>query len=336
MFSTPSSPSIKPRRAAVWLVLAAAAWGLGTVISKRAVEEIPPLSLLVIQLTISVVALWIGRGLVGRGLFGRGLFGRASDPADRPADSAALDRLGLLNPGASYALSLVGLTGITASLSVLLWAIEPVLILAIAWWWLREPVTPRLVVLSATAVAGMALVVWSPGLGGQVVAILATVAGIACCAVYTVLARRRIGDVPSTLRIVLGQQAWALGFAALLLGASVLVDGVLGGTDAAGIGYSAMFTVTAPISVEAWASAVVSGVVYYALAYVFYLSGLRHVPASRAAAAFYLIPLFGVAGGVALLGDRLDPGQWLGAVVIVASVVAIARSGSTPKAAPAR
>jgi drug/metabolite transporter (DMT)-like permease len=42
---------------AVLLVLAAAAWGVGTVISKRAVAEIPPLTLLVVQLATSVAAL---------------------------------------------------------------------------------------------------------------------------------------------------------------------------------------------------------------------------------------------------------------------------------------
>lgn len=43
-----------------------------------------------------------------------------------------LSLLGVLNPGLAYALSIAGLAHVTASVSVLLWAIEPILILALA------------------------------------------------------------------------------------------------------------------------------------------------------------------------------------------------------------
>ena len=83
------------------------------------------------------------------------------------------------------------------------------------------------------------------------------------------------------------------------------------------------------------ASAVVSGVLYYAAAYWFYLSALRTVPASLAASAFYLIPVFGVAAGSLLLGDRLAPVQWLG-VGIVAVAVALIASGRVQARSPGR
>ena len=44
------------RRDAVALVLAAAAWGIGTIVSKRALDEFDPLGLLPVQLAASVVA----------------------------------------------------------------------------------------------------------------------------------------------------------------------------------------------------------------------------------------------------------------------------------------
>ena len=40
------------------LVLAAACWGAATVITKHVLTDIPPLTLLVLQLTVSVVFLW--------------------------------------------------------------------------------------------------------------------------------------------------------------------------------------------------------------------------------------------------------------------------------------
>ena len=296
------------RRNALFLALAAASWGLGTVISKRAVTEIPPLQLLVVQLGCSVVALSLGLMLERRRRPGR---------EARPVGCNArlLDRIGLLNPGASYALGLIGLTQISASLSVLLWAGEPLLILALAWRWLHEPVGNRLVALSGAGLVGMVLVLWSPGLTGQAAGIVVSLVGVACCAVYSVLTRRWLPDAPSTTRIVLGQQAWALGLALGLFAASVLA-GRSGATA----------TAATAISAQGWASAVVSGLLYYAIAYGFYLRALRRVRASVAAAAFYLIPVFGVGGGWALLGERLEPIQLVGAVIVVLGVGAIAAS----------
>jgi len=299
------------RRATLALVLAAASWGIGTVISKQAVGEISPFWLLLVQLAASVAVLGTGL-LVSTG-------GRPSSRLPSGSGGRALDRLGLLNPGAAYAMSLIGLSQITASLSVLLWAGEPLLILLLAWRWLREGITGRLLSLSLIAAGGMVLIVWTPGAGGQGFGIALTLAGVACCAVYSVLTRRLIGQAPSTLRVVLGQQVWALGLAVLLLLGSIVVSGTWAAPSA---------------SPGAWMSAVVSGLVYYAVAYGLYLSGLRHVPVSLAASAFYLIPVFGVAGGWAFLGERLEPAQWVGGAVVIACLAGIARSTQTPDPMP--
>ena len=71
------------------------------------------------------------------------------------------------------------------------------------------------------------------------------------------------------------------------------------------------------------ASAIGSGVLYHALAYWLYLTGLRRVPGSIAAASFFLIPIFGVAGRFLFLGERLEPSQWLGVAVVVGAIAVI-------------
>jgi drug/metabolite transporter (DMT)-like permease len=43
------------------------------------------------------------------------------------------------------------------------------------------------------------------------------------------------------------------------------------------------------------------------------------VPASIAATSFYLIPVFGVAGGILFLGEQLQAQQWAGAVLVLAA-----------------
>jgi probable blue pigment (indigoidine) exporter len=289
------------------LILAAAAWGLGTVISKRAVSEIPPLTLLAVQLGASVTALAVlmrWRGLPMR------------DPAAPPV----LARLGLLNPGLAYALSLLGLAQVTASMSVLLWTFEPVLILLLAGIVLGERLGRSGILLSITAAGGMILVVAQPGMGGSLPGIVLTLAGVGCCAVYTIVSRRWLPAVEATAPIVLAQQVWALGFALVVVAGAVTLAGIR--------------VLPETVSAAGWTSAIGSGVLYYGAAYWCYLAALRTMPASSAAAAFYLIPIFGLAGGFALLGERLTPLQWLGTVVVLVTVAALLRRGTASSIAP--
>lgn len=282
------------RRDLLFLTLAAASWGVGTVASKRAVEEIPPFTLLPVQLAASLVVLVVlirARGMPLRG------------------SPRVLARLGVLNPGLAYALGLAGLTWISASLSVVLWAIEPLLILLLAKVFLHEGITARFVGLSLAAAAGMALVVSEPVSGGQWPGIVLTLLGIVCCAIYTILARRYVAASDSTAQVVLAQQAHALVFALLVAIAIATVGGEWRPATVSAIGVL---------------SALGSGVLYYAAAYWFYLAALRSVPASIASTSFYAIPVFGVAAGFLLLGDRLGAVQWIGALIVAIAVVAIA------------
>ena len=204
------------RRDLLALTLAATCWGLGTVVSKAALDEVPPLTLLPIQLAASLAVLAVLMRRQGISFRSRG--------------SPLLGRLGLLNPGLAYALGLLGLATITASLSVLLWALEPLMILFLAAWFLQERITPTFVILSLVAVAGTVVIVYDPsGSSGQLIGVALTIAGIACCAAYSVITRRWIPDAKETSQVVLAQQGHAL---ALALGLVVVV-GLVGGADRA-------------------------------------------------------------------------------------------------------
>lgn len=277
------------------LVGAAASWGVGTVVTKQVIDDVAPLTLLPLQLVAScafLLAVTVAR----------------REPLTWTPPVRRLAALGVLNPGAAYALGLIGLTTITASMSVLLWALEPVVILLLAALVLREHVPAPLAASVAVAIAGVLIVVYQPGVSGDVTGITLTLVSIGCCAVYTVLTRRLMLD-DSSLSVVLAQQAAALVFALVL----VTVVGVAGGPgwELDGV----------PVAVLVGAAA--SGVLYYGLGFWFFLTGLRQVPASYAGSFLPLIPVFGVAAGY-LVGERLEPRQWLGAVVIVAATVALA------------
>ena len=171
------------------------------------------------------------------------------------------------------------------------------MILVLAAWFLGERITPTFVALSMVAVVGMIVVLYEPPSIGssQLIGVALTLAGIACCAAYTVITRRLIPDAKETSQVVLAQQAHAL---VLALGL-VVIAGLAGGA-----------IVPASLTLLGLASAIGSGVLYYAGAYWFYLGALRHVPASLAAVSFYLIPIAGLAASALLLGERLDLRGW--------------------------
>jgi len=302
MFNT-----LRGYRHALFLTGAAGCWGIATVLSKRAVEEISPLTLLPIQLCVSVVTLMIWTRVQGvRVVWSPGL--------------RRLAALGLLNPGISYTLSLLGLAHITASLSVLLWTVEPLLILLLARWLLRERVTRPLAFAMVTAFGGVLLIVVQSGTGGAALGAALTLAGVTACAAYTVICRKLLAE-DSTLIVVMAQQACALVFAVALFTAAQLAGTRLG---------------VAHISAWAWLSAVTSGVFYYAIAFWLYLTGLQHVPAAVAGIFINLIPIFGVTAGYLLLTERFTGRQWLGAGIVVVAVYAAILPPSRPDRNTAR
>ncbi|MFN8442809.1 MAG: DMT family transporter [Caldilineaceae bacterium] len=279
------------------LIAAAACWGVATVITKSILTSIPPITLLVMQLFVSVLLLWL-------------LVYLSNHVPEKHSHLLPLGLLGWLNPGISYTLSLIGMTTTTASVSTLLWATEPVLILVLAWLLLGEQLTPKLIAFSAIALGGVILIGGSTLLGptgGNVHGSSLILLGVLCCAFYTVLARR-FASYCSPLFAVALQQSFALGWALAIWPFELHVTG------------SEAFL---HLSTADWLRAGASGLLYYALAFWFYLSGLSRVSATVAGACINLIPVFGVSGAFLFLQERLTTSQWLGAGAILLAVFAI-------------
>lgn len=288
------------------LVAATACWGCGTVLSKQVLDRgVAPLTLLAIELTASTLLLLLATLLTGVRV--------TWSPA-----MVKLAVLGILNPGLAYALGLLGLVSITASMSVLLWATEPILIMLLAVLVLRERIAPATAVAVAAAMVGVLLVIYRPGASGDAIGVALTIAAVAACAVYAVLTRRLLLD-DSSLAVVLVQQVAALCFA-------VVVVGIVSAISTAELGL--------PEDPLTWALAATSGMVYYGFAFWFFVGGLRGVPASAAGSFLPLIPVFGIAAAY-VLGDRFIGRQWFGAalVILAAAGAAIAHL-SRPSADP--
>lgn len=292
-------------RHALLLVSATACWGCGTVLSKQVLDRgVAPLTLLAIELAASSLLLALGALVLRVRLrWSPNLLGLAL--------------LGVLNPGVAYALGLLGLVSISASMSVLLWATEPVLIMVLAVLLLRERIAGVTMVAVAIALAGVLLVLYRPGASGDVLGISLTVGAVSACAFYTVLTRWLLLD-DSSLEVVLVQQVAALTFAVVLAAATSTIRD-------SGPGL--------PGDLATWALAAASGMVYYGLAFWFFIGGLRGVPASVAGSVYPLIPVFGLAAGY-VLGDRFANRQWLGAALVVVATGAAAAYHLTREPGP--
>ena len=136
------------------LVAASACWGVGTVLSKLALDRgIAPITLLAVEMGASSTVLLLALLVTTR-------FRPQIEPT---VDLGRLVALGALNPALGYALALFGLVTVSASLAVLVWAIEPVIVILLAVPLLRERTEGRTVALVLVAVAGALLVLQGPG-----------------------------------------------------------------------------------------------------------------------------------------------------------------------------
>ena len=308
-YSSGTTPTIS-------LIGATALWAFATVISKKLLGTVPPITLLVVQLIPSVTLLWI-------------LAAAARIAPLRWQVTVPVALLGCLNPGMSYTLSLLGLTRTTASVATLLWAAEPAFIVGMAWLILRERLTAGRVAVTAVAACGVIMVsgvaaggsVATGDLGGDALIL----AGVLCCALYTVLARKITVAIDPLFTVTL-QQTVGLAWAVMLWPLEWHQQGST--------------PLSALTSTEILGAAV-SGAMYYGAAFWLYLKGLARVPASVAGGFLNLIPVFGIATAFAFLGERLTAAQWAGAGTIIFAVFFLlsmeaprASEGATPKQGP--
>jgi probable blue pigment (indigoidine) exporter len=277
-----------------YLIGAAVCWGLGTVLSKYALGGFEASVLLPFQLTCSVLLL--GVFLLATGASVRGI-----------QHVVKIAALGVLNPGIAYALGLIGLAQIDASLSVIIWATEPVLIVVIAFAFLHERLPLWSLLCLATAIAGVALIVGAPSAGEPLAGVALTFLAVVACALYSVLLRR-MNLTDGTLPVVFVQQASALSFAVVLLLATQIRS----------------LRAVVDASASRLISATLAGGLYYGVAFLLYVAGLRRTSAIRAGMFLTLIPVFGLFFSTLLLGERMNSGQFLGSAMVIGSMALLA------------
>jgi drug/metabolite transporter (DMT)-like permease len=288
----PLTPSLL--RGSLLMVGSAAAWGMGTVMSKHSLDLLPPLPLLALQLAASIAVLWLLTLL-------------RYPRAIRSWRDLRAGWTGILEPGLAYALGISGLALTSASSASLIFVTEPIFIIVISVLFLREKVRPvvwgtvALVIMGTLLVSGEDAGGGAQSIGGDMLLLLST----ASAALYVIFSRRSVETMPP-LPLAALQQSAGLGVALALL-----VVG-FGGTG----GFSPV-----NVSAETWGWAMLTGVVQYALAFFLYLSALRDIPASQAALFLTLIPVFGIGGAAVFLGETMSAMQFGGAGLIIGALL---------------
>ncbi|QND54600.1 DMT family transporter (plasmid) [Phyllobacterium sp. 628] len=285
-------------------ILAALCWGTATVMSKSALADVPPVSLLVLQLAGSVVVLW----LVVR-------VQRVSSGSWQ--EIARYAWLGVLEPGLAYLFGLIGLTDMKAGAATLIQSSEAIMIVVVSVVILRVVPTGRFLILSVVALAGLiiALGLLNSGeaAGNGILGITLMFLATAVAAIYVVLSSR-IALKTSPIVIVAWQQTVALVFALILLPAEWLLSP--GG-------------IAMPQSAKIWTLVLVSGIIQYALGFSLYMRALGCISANIAGSFLNLTPVFGLGIAFVFLDEVMTPVQLVGTAVTIIAVMAISLSGQT-------
>lgn len=280
-------------------LLSSLSWGFGISAVKQALGYLPPAHLLVLQLMFSSAVLCI-----------LALIDRVRWPRGRQAMIGGAT--GILEFGLGYGVGTVGLYLTTASNTALISTSEPFFVLLLAWIILREPMSARMAACAVAAAAGLVLVVIPDVgharltlLGGDILLLFQYF----CGGLYAIISRRAVAHSDPLALCTLQFAAGCLFATALVLIASAL--GLLGAWPA--------------LTGAAVAWAMLSGLLQFALPFWLHLVALRHMPASMFSFFLALVPVFGVAGAMLFLGERLTAIQIVGGVILIAALLPVAR-----------
>lgn len=284
------------RRGLLAMVVAATSWGLSTVVNKLTLDRthLRPMSQQAMQLTASVLVLAIVAATRGK------------QPS---ASEWRLGRTGLLEPGGSYVLGLIGLSMTAATHTSIIGALEPTLVAIGAWMMLRQRVARGTAALMAVTLAGALLVVTAtPSTSNKATfrGDALVVVSVCCAAAYVLLSSRNAGR-SEPLTATLTQQTWALA----IVGPALVFSIVTGGFGPLPHGRD-------------WLLVVVSGLLSYLIPFVLYLTALESITPALAAQYLALIPLTGMIGAATILSEPVTIRSLTGGAVVIIALYLMA------------
>ena len=227
-----------------------------------------------------------------------------------------LSLLGVIGVCAFNTLTYTGLKYTTATTGVLLNSVIPILVIAIGFVFLREPVSARQVCGVVTSLAGVLAIITQ----GELETLrhlrlnpgdLWVLGAMLCWAVYTICLRWRPRELSS---MAFTGSLIAIGVAALL---PIFAWDYESGQR------------------TAWSAKTLGAVTYWAvfpsvLAYFFWNAGVARVGAERASTFLYLMPVFGALLAAIFLRESLFWYHYVGAVLIFSGILIASRARPAP------
>lgn len=216
--------------------------------------------------------------------------------------------VGLLNSGIPFCLVAAAQSELTVAYAVILISVTPLMSAVIAAIWIKDPFTiPKALGLVA-GIAGVALLLgWNPAgtappTPWAVVAALGATVSYGMAGVYT---KRYVSHLPSLEVAAASQLATGIMLLPVLL----------------------LFPPLAVPTLLAWGAAAALAVFSTAIAFLLYFRLIVNVGPVKALTVNFLAPLFGVSGGIFLLGEKAGANVFSGAAVILIGTALVIMSG---------
>ncbi|HEY0962844.1 MAG TPA: DMT family transporter [Pseudomonadales bacterium] len=209
--------------------------------------------------------------------------------------------IGLISTALPFSFLSISTQYTSAGFASILNALTPIFSALVAWLWLKEALTPAVVIgilLGFSGVFVMAFDRETISAGFPLLPVLAGVAGTLLYGLTGNYSRRFMTGVP-VLTISAGSQI----FSALLLMPIAIVQWP-----------------DAPIPASSWLYAGVLGVVCTGVAYILYFGLLESVGVARTVIVTYLVPVFAMLWGYAILGETATLQMLAGAACILCGI----------------
>ena len=295
----------KETTAVLFVIAAAGTWGLTGVLSKYLLGTTAPMIVVLVQLISSTLVSWV-------------IVTIRFEEVEIGREFLVASVLGVLHPGLSTTLGIVGLAHLDASISSTIWALEAAMTMVLASMMLAEKLRIVQIVLAIVSVGGVFFTTMNgdqtgdsvEGLYGTLLVLIA----VASCALYAVFSRQISKDsAAEPLLLVAGQQTIGL-LLSLALFPFHWSAGRLGDLNS--------------ISIDFWLVCALTGILAFLVAMGLFLAALRYLSAGFASSFLILTPVFGLATAFLLLGEMLNSWQWIGVTIILLSVLGIQYTNS--------
>lgn len=275
-------------KAAILLVVLAAVWGGTFFFAEVVLTEVPPLTITLFRVVLSVPVL----GLI--------VWGKGFRFPKGPRLWAAYLVMGALNNAIPFSLIFWGQTQIDSGLASILNATTAMFAAVVAGVLLKdEPLTKNKLLGAALGIAGVAFIMGPSALTEFNPSSLAQIAILGATLSYAfagVWGRVALSEQPPLVNAF----GMVVGSTVLMVPVVLLVDGVP----------------SVALSAPVWASLIAMAVLSTALAYVLYFAILAMAGAANLLLVTLLIPAFAISLGVTFLGEQMEPSAWIGFAII--------------------